>query len=339
MFEEMLKTLKKLGNSVYYETSIEVDEDGYIDKECPNDKCLSKFKVKADDWCNLVSDEEVHCPYCGHIAPANSWYTTEQIEEAKSQAIQSVKNQLGEAIRKDARKFNAKPKTGFVSMSLKVSGWEKQPLLPIKALALMEQKLVCPRCGCSYSVIGSSTFCPCCGYSSIQNTFKNCIETVRSKLKLYMMPETVYEGFSKDAVADVKQSLLRSSLIELVGAFQVLCAAIFSEKYPSVSLSRNVFQRLDDGNSLWRENAGIEYTDWLFSDEMYKLKMYFQQRHLLEHNGGIIDESYIRKSGDTSYVVGQQLIVKEHDVAEFLDIICKLGNGIIESQLNSKKRG
>lgn len=93
---------------------------------------------------------------------------------------------------------------------------------------------------------------------------------------------------------------------------------------------------MDDGNKLWRENAGIEYSDWLSTNEMYKLKMYFQQRHLLEHNSGIIDNSYIRKSGDTSYIVGQQLIVKEHDVAEFLDIIFKLGNGIMESQLNSK---
>lgn len=229
MFEELLKTLHKLGNSIYYETSIEVDEDGYIDKECPDEKCSSKFKVKADDWRNLVSDEEVHCPYCGHIAPANSWYTTEQIEESKRQAIQSVKNQLGEAIRKDARKFNAKPKTEFISMSLNITGWEKQPLLSIKALALMEQKLVCPKCGCSYSVIGSSTFYPCCGYNSMQNSFKNCIETVRSKLKLYMMPETLYEGLSKDAIIDVKQSLLKSSLTELVGAFQVLCSSIFTE--------------------------------------------------------------------------------------------------------------
>ena len=43
------------------------DEKGYFDRECPNEQCLYKFKINLEDWKNIVSDEEVHCPMCGHI--------------------------------------------------------------------------------------------------------------------------------------------------------------------------------------------------------------------------------------------------------------------------------
>ena len=334
MFEEILKTLRKLEGTTTYSSKIECDDEGYIDKECPNDKCLSKFKVKADDWGNLVSDEKVYCPYCGYVAPAKSWYTTEQVEEAKQQAIQNISNQLGEAIKKDAQKFNSQPKKGFISMSLKVTGWEKHPLLPIKALDLMEQKLKCSQCGCSYSVVGPSTFCPCCGYSSAENTFHNSIDTISSKLKVCKSLATFYKELSKDEVVAVQQSLLKSSLSELVGAFQVLCTSIFSQNHPLVRLKPNVFQRLEDGNKLWKDNANIEYQNWLSNGEMADLKKYFQQRHLLEHKNGIVDDDYIRKSGDTKYIAGQRLVINESDVSEFLAIIMKLGDGLISSQQN-----
>lgn len=336
MFEEMLKTLKRLEGMSTYTASIEIDEEGYIDKECPNDKCLSKFKVKADDWGNLESRGKVYCPYCGYTAPAESWYTTEQIEEAQQQAIQNIKNQLGEAAKKDARRFNSQSKKGFISMSLKVTGWEKYQLLPIKALELMQQKLTCAKCGCSYSVVGPSTFCPCCGYSSIRNTFQNSVETIRSKLKMCKMLETSNDDLSKDERVSVTQSLLKSSISELVGAFQAMCSSVFSEKYPSVDLPRNVFQRIDDGNKLWRDNANIEYTNWLSADEMRRLKIYFQQRHLLEHNNGIVDGKYITKSGDRAYAEGQQLVIKDSEVSDFLALIIKLGNGIISSQIDNE---
>ena len=29
---------------------IKPDEKGYFDRECPNENCLSTFKVNLDDW-------------------------------------------------------------------------------------------------------------------------------------------------------------------------------------------------------------------------------------------------------------------------------------------------
>jgi hypothetical protein len=49
---------------------------------------------------------------------------------------------------------------------------------------------------------------------------------------------------------------------------------------------------------------GMGYEDLLTSVEMADLLRLFQQRHLLAHCEGIVDQDYIIKSGDTTYAVG-----------------------------------
>ena len=45
--------------------TLQSDENGYFDRECPNENCLYQFKIKLKDWEDKVSDEEVHCPIDG----------------------------------------------------------------------------------------------------------------------------------------------------------------------------------------------------------------------------------------------------------------------------------
>lgn len=40
--------------------TLQSDENGYFDRECPNENCLYQFKIKLKDWEDKVSDEEVH---------------------------------------------------------------------------------------------------------------------------------------------------------------------------------------------------------------------------------------------------------------------------------------
>ncbi|MDE4599681.1 hypothetical protein [Sinorhizobium meliloti] len=56
---------------------------------------------------------------------------------------------------------------------------------------------------------------------------------------------------------------------------------------------------------------------------------FFQQRHLLAHQQGIVDADYVSRSGDGAYVPGQRLIIKPSAVLDFVDIIEKLGRELI----------
>lgn len=73
------------------------DEKGYLDRQCPNENCLFEFKISMQDWEDKVSDEEVHCPLCGQIAPSDSWYTYEQLDAMQEIATNWARNyMLGE---------------------------------------------------------------------------------------------------------------------------------------------------------------------------------------------------------------------------------------------------
>lgn len=73
MFKKLLKELDKISNKGQVAVTINSDEKGYLDKECPNELCLYKFKIKEEDWDKKVSDDAVYCPKCGHKAKSDSW--------------------------------------------------------------------------------------------------------------------------------------------------------------------------------------------------------------------------------------------------------------------------
>ena len=85
---------------------------------------------------------------------------------------------------------------------------------------------------------------------------------------------------------------------------------------------------MDKGSLLFKEACGKDYSAWLSKQELDRMRLLFQRRHILEHNAGIVDDRYIDKSGDINYVVGQRVVVKKSEVYELLDIIEKLCNGL-----------
>ena len=107
MFENLLKTLHGLSETSAISVPISTDCKGYIDKECPKEGCLFHFKVKEEDWTAIGSGAMVTCPMCGHKAHTESWYTTDQINEAKGQAVASFQGAINSAMREDAQAFNS----------------------------------------------------------------------------------------------------------------------------------------------------------------------------------------------------------------------------------------
>ena len=329
-FRHTIKALEELNRTTTYSMPILPDDDGYFDKECPNEDCLSQFKVNAEDWENLFSDEAVYCPFCGHTASANSWWTTEQLEQAEEQATQMISAKLGQALSRDAKDLNrSQPRKSFVRMSMKYKGPTHFVNLPAEALEEMEQKIQCDNCGARYAVVGSAFYCPCCGQNSAKLTFNNTIDKVRAKIKnLDLISQTISQ-YSKDEAARACSSLLESSIPDLVVAFQRVCECVYPQLENAKPLKRNVFQRLNDGSVLWKELVGNGYEDWIDDHEMQALKVLFQQRHLFQHQDGIVDQDYIAKSGDTHYRIGQHIIVKQSDVLKYTDIVEKIGNRVL----------
>lgn len=64
----------------------------------------------------------------------------------------------------------------------------------------------------------------------------------------------------------------------------------------------------------------------IMASEVFDLERYFQQRHLFAHKEGMVDQSYIDKSGDHRYVVGQRLVVRKDAIQKLTELVCKLAS-------------
>ncbi len=157
MFEETIRTLRQLEGRTTVSVPISDDEEGYFDRECPSKECLFQFKIHGEDWKDKVGDEEVFCPFCGHTADADKWWTQEQIEHAKQVALAQIKSALGGALKRDAARWNRRqPRNSFISMTMKVNGRPRRVPLPLAAAEPLRLKVACPVCACRYAVVGAA---------------------------------------------------------------------------------------------------------------------------------------------------------------------------------------
>jgi uncharacterized Zn finger protein (UPF0148 family) len=326
MFERLLRELKELERIKQISVPIEADQDGYLDKECPNDDCIFQFKVDENDWEKLFKDEKVFCPLCRHEAKSDSWFTTEQIEQAKEQALKHISGHIDKALEQGARDFNTKqPRNAFIKMSFKVTGTKPMHyILPVPSKEEMQLKIQCKVCNSKYAVIGSAFFCPCCGHNSAEETFDNSLKKIQNKIKNIPIIRKAVETVSKDEAETTCRSLIETSLGECVVAFQRFCEINFTTRAPEKTLKFNAFQNIEIGAKYWKDILGETYEDWLSTDEMTRLNLLFQKRHLLAHTEGIVDDKFLDKTNDNTYKVGQRIVIKEKDVIELISLVEKL---------------
>lgn len=293
--------------------SIGLDDDGFYDRECPNDECLTKFKVDSEDWSNIFKDEAVFCPCCKEEAPADHFFTSEHKEEAIEHARNLVRNTLTNALRNKSRK--------------------PIPKITLKAHEILNTKYQCEKCNSKYSIIGTAFFCPCCGSSSIIDTYQKTIKKIEDSLTA--INELKKSTADKDIIENTINTIVEAGIKDGVGAFEAYCKESYLLKGGNMKgVRKNVFQNLKDGSDLWKGLIGIEYTDCISSKEFDNLNILVNRRHLLSHNNGIVDESYIKKTNDTSYNIGQKIIHKEGDVKS----IIKLTSTIVDTLSKSETK-
>lgn len=326
MFEHLQKQLRALSETTKMSVPLAADLEGFLDRECPSETCLFQFKVAEEDWKNIVRDEEVFCPSCGHTANAQSWFTTEQIEAAKKYAIGKITNDINAAMRSDAVASKRRTKrNSFVSITLEAKGGRDAVLLPVAAADPMRLRTCCEECECHYSYVGAAYFCPSCGKNSASHTFLQTLETIRTAAGL---GSTLRETLSRDEAEVIAQTLLDKAMQDTVMSFQRVSEQ-FYEQRTGQTPKRNAFQRLETGSGLWEVILGVSYTDILGLEGMKQLVIYYQQRHLLAHQQGIVDADYLARSLDTRYSIGQRLIIREAAVLDFAALIEKLGKEIM----------
>ena len=318
-----------MGDIIRVPIKMQSDEKGYIDRECPNEECLFNFKIKLDDWKEKVSDEEVHCPMCGHIDTSDKWWTQQQLDEMRKIASDYAVNYMTRELDKALKGLEKSTRNNkFIKIKYKPGRRVSFLNNPIGQSEEWELEIECEKCGTSYSVIGNAYFCPCCGYNSIENVFNESLDTIRKMIESIPEMKKMLSGmYGIDKAETMCRTMLEGTLGDIVSAFQKFAEMKF-RSVSSANVKVNDFQIVEKGSNLFKDACGKGYDEWLSNSELKLMNLYFQRRHLVEHNNGLVDQRYIDKSGDISYQVGQRIVVKEKDVNELLHIIEILATGL-----------
>lgn len=111
-------------NDISVSLSIPLDSNGFLRRECPH--CDLEFKVYVGDDPDRNDDANVPpegfcCPYCDRRAPADAWYTKEQL--AAGEAALSVEvNKMIERELDDSVRGLERASGGLIKASIATSG-------------------------------------------------------------------------------------------------------------------------------------------------------------------------------------------------------------------------
>ena len=310
-----------------FKVRINTDKKGYLARQCPN--CEYIFKIDAEDWENKIHKipgSKMYCPRCKHIAPSAPWNTKEQQKELIEKINDYYISNLNKRLKKERNIL--KQKYGIeidVYSDQKKNPW-KNPIASIKNLFT---DYTCKKCGTKFSVIGSAFFCPCCGNISITDIFEETLKNIEKRLKfLPNIKSLLIQLMDKDFAENTNRDMTENCMKDVVSSFQMLASEIYVKLNDKLD-GLNDFQNISKGSELLKKKCGYGYEKWLSEDEIKELNIFFHKRHLIVHTNGIINENYITRSGDTTYKVGQRLVIKEQDVLRLISIVKTLGEGLM----------
>jgi len=306
----MTRHLRCLENT--FSIPIDVDQDGYLGRDCP--ECEEYFKITPGTG---ITDGEppCHCPYCGHSAEQDQFFTRAQIKYAESLVIRQVSDALVKDL--NSLEFDIKPKGAFgIGLSMKV---ESQPMQIRRYSEVeLEEEVVCDNCTLRYTVFGSFAYCPDCGrHNSRQILDKNI------NLALMMV------GLADDVDVELGNQLIADALENGVSAFDGFgreTCSVNKDKSSDPAKAENVsFQNLVRAQLELLTLFGIDIANALDNPEWELVARCFQKRHLLAHKMGIVDDAYMQTTNDPNASVGRKVAIEAAEVRKMLGQLTDLG--------------
>ena len=250
----MMRNLRGMGNQI--RISLPTDENGLTSRKCPNSDCEGVFKVKIGTGLK-GSNLPCHCPYCGHKSDMGEFNTPEQIEYAKSIAINQITNAIKRDIQTWGRQLERSTRNSFIKMSVDYKS-HPRPIQYYQEKQI-ETFVTCEVCTLEYAIFGVFAFCPDCGtHNSIQILNKN-LELVEK--------EVAFAGSMEDA--ELGKRLIEDALENAVSAFdgfgRATCSA-FADKSSDANQAKEIsFQNIVNARNRVQSQQFISKTKFMKS--------------------------------------------------------------------------
>jgi hypothetical protein len=318
-----MKSLRNLGSQ--FSISLPPDEEGFIGRECPVAECEGYFKIQPGTGLKGES-LPCHCPYCGHGADTDKFFTKAQVEYAKSVVMREVTGALLKGLK--TLEFNYRPRGAFgIGISMKVTG---QPTAIRRYREpKLETEVVCEKCTLHYTIYGVFGFCPDCAvHNSLQILNKN-LELVQKLLDIAETQE-----------AQVAQHLIENALEDCVSSFdgfgRVTCR-VFAEKADiSEKVAEIRFQSIAAARARVKEQFNVDFAATTAQKDWEHIMRAFQKRHLLAHKMGVVDEDYLSATSDSPSLLGRKVSIAAEEVRELVVRLQSLGAELFRSLENKQ---
>lgn len=298
-----------------FAVELEHDEQGFIGRECLS--CQNPFKLLAEDVGEMSEASPMWCPYCGDADEGKTAFMTQdqltRLRESQDAFVEQYVDHMIAGFGRNLMRLN-RP-----GSAVRVSVPHRSPPLQ-RTLSTYSEEGVrrvveCPTCGKTQAVYGASAYCAHCGPLPPLAVALDSIERERLRLRL---EDTMEEEARNEADAQgIFDSLANDAVKTCVGAFEAFARDEFYARVKkaeeAVGRDRNIFQRLDDLDTLFIRRARFKLSSLLAPDEWEALKVNFAQRHVLTHRAGKVDQRFLDAVPSSRLRVGQRLIVSRTD--------------------------
>jgi hypothetical protein len=262
-----------------------------------------------------------YCPYCGHHGKPDTFHTKEQVDYFTSVA----RNQITRAFQQDMKEFAKKleyrsPSNSFIGLNISTT-FKPGSLPPIHHYRerTLETDVVCDVCTLQYTIYGVFGFCPDCGVHNSRQILDKNLELAGKQVAL----ANTLEG-------DLAAHLVGDALENVVSAFDGFgreTCRLHADGATTPAKAINVsFQNLAAARQKVQDLFSIDISRAVTPQNWEMICRNFQKRHLLAHKMGVVDQSYINATHDTSAVVGRKVAIEAPDVQQLASQLSLLGS-------------
>jgi hypothetical protein len=299
-------------------TCIQSDEQGMWGRNCPS--CGKYFRTT-----HVMDVSDVTwCPYCAQVAPCLAFVT-----KAQRGYITAFYDAFAHAY---IGKCNTQLAMSAVTDS--TPAWHYSEVK-------QQFQFTCrtPDCHTQTDILGEYGYCPRCGRTNARALFAMHFDGLLSKF------ETTDKAVTdRNARAEAWEDMT----IKIVSAFEALAKHLRQRlvRLPMTANRRRElegvnFQKLSEADTLLKQWFDIGLFQWPGSTAIPRrttpaadvafIKKMVQRRHILMHNGGIVDQGYLDLSGDATVQLGERIRIDSNEAKRFVGAVRQMGDNFMDN--------
>lgn len=296
-------------------TYIQSDAQAMWGRNCP--ACQKYFRT------NHVMGETC-CPYCAAWAPGLAFMSKDQ-----RKYITKCYDAFARAYR-DQKSTEVE----FADITDSNSAWHYSEVKQQFHFECAAQD-----CKAQTDILGEYGYCPRCGRTNARKLFLEGIDKMQQRwvdvdktVTDRQARSRVWEEMTKDIVGDfehlAKHLRVKLLLFPMTPNRRKRLEELNFQQ--PLQANESLVQWFDVGLLVWPGNSATPKRAVQDSDLPFIKKM-IQRRHILIHNGGIVDQDYLAFSGDTQVQLGERIRIRSTEAKRFIELVRTMGENFMDN--------